>query len=282
MVSGQTSRWGRQCRARHPRFGQERTRVYSLHPPWLASLLLPGTLPASPRPPAHRPLHFPQGLSAHAHGCALSLAACRPTALAATHPPAFLSYTQTRQSHWATHRGLAATSEVPVASEAALNGENFPQNARSCPPSTKQCFTENTHHQNTLSRQQTLPHAMPLCSQGDPGDNRLLWSYPHPRTPWLLPPMTSELPTPRAFDLPLLDTGLQSRLLVSPAAPGWAHRQPPPGGHRGWLRPVCISTAADLQPSFPRPARHSPGPAGASPPQHAPATGSPCRTSSAY
>lgn len=112
------------------------------------------------------------------------------------------------------------------------------------------------------------PRAKPLCSQGDSGDNRPLWSCPYPRAPWLLPPLTtSELPTPRAFKLLLLDTGFQSRPLVSPAVPGWAHRQPRPGGHRGWLRPVCISTPAHLQPSFPRLAGTKAG----SPPQHAPA-----------
>lgn len=122
------------------------------HSPSLAKATSPQAPPLpsrAQRPLDQRPRSRPR--------CALSLAACRPTALAATHPPSFLSYTQTRQSHWATHRGLTAKPEVPVASEAALNSENFPQNARSCPPSTKQCFTENTHHQSLAQQATNTP-----------------------------------------------------------------------------------------------------------------------------
>lgn len=144
MVSGQTSRWGHQCPVTHSCSGQEasnqeHTQVYGS--------VCPG------RPPSFslelsqpRQRHRPTGLSTSFKGsvppdhcprspprCTLGLAACRPTTLAATRPPACPSYTQTRQSHWATNQGLAAEPQVPVASEAALNSENFPQSARSPP-----------------------------------------------------------------------------------------------------------------------------------------------------
>lgn len=110
-----------------------------------------------------------------------------------------------------------------MALEAALNRETLGMLALTHPrhsSASQSTLLRGACRHPLLSRQEQPPCHAP-CSQGD---SAVLLSPPRD-TLAPVPRTTSELPILRAFKHLLLDAGLRSRLLVSPMALGWAHRQ---------------------------------------------------------